>query len=155
MKLGAPLVLTNLTQLQNLLYNKVLQRPYQFWYCLGQVLKLFTLLDAGCKSQRADFCQILRALVLHIFKLWKAKCPASYDSFSADLCSPDRAKIEEIFSKPSRSPNEPAASGKGQSETQAPPFSQPEQSIPPNGSQDLARIALAQAQMQSAPVNQD
>lgn len=74
-----------MTQLQNLLYNKGLGRPYQFWANLGKIFKAYMLLDENEQSPNRQFCALLRTMALHLFRKWQQDCTESYQSFMEDL----------------------------------------------------------------------
>lgn len=59
-----------MTQLQNLLYNKGLARPYQFWVTLGKIFKAFIIVDEDEQSPNRQFCALLRTLALYLFRKW-------------------------------------------------------------------------------------
>ena len=76
--------MTNLTQLQNLIFNKGLSSPYQFWISLGKIFKLSLLMESDEASKNRKFCSIMRALALYIFRLWKMERPDQYKGFQQD-----------------------------------------------------------------------
>lgn len=73
-----PLQVTNLTQLQNLLFNRSLDNIVQFWFSLGKIFKVCMLLEDDETSKNRKFCAILRILCLHMWRLWKRERPDQY-----------------------------------------------------------------------------
>ena len=45
LNLQGPLLVTDLTQLQNILYNRALKGPQQFWQSLGDIFKTCIILE--------------------------------------------------------------------------------------------------------------
>ena len=59
-----------MTQLQNLLFNKGLASPYQFWLNLGKMFKAFMIIDEDEQGINRQFCALLRTLSLYLFRRW-------------------------------------------------------------------------------------
>ena len=75
----------NFTQLQNLLFNQSMQSPYEFWLCLGQLLKTIASIVEPKGGPDAQYCNILRGVTLVLFRCWKQNCAEDYQSFKNDL----------------------------------------------------------------------
>ena len=79
--LQEPLQITNLTQLQCLVLNRAIENPYDFWTHLGNVFKLFYVMQPDKMSLEWQLCTIMRLVSLHLFNAWKASDPESFADF--------------------------------------------------------------------------
>ena len=97
----------NITQLQNLLFNKGLARPSQFWNILGKIFKAYIILDEDEQSTNRQFCAMLRCLSLYLFKRWKSECYESYHTFREDLIDgASNSNLDDAFAMHSKKKND-------------------------------------------------
>ena len=65
------------SEIQNLLYNRGLAGPADFWNALGKVFKIYMIMDRNPESPGRKFCSMLRTLSLHLFRKWQSSCSSS------------------------------------------------------------------------------
>lgn len=84
--------MTNLTQLQCLVLNRAIENPFDFWTHLGNVFKLFYVMQPDKMSLEWQLCAIMRLVSLHLFNAWKANDPESF----ADYQIAREAELEKL-----------------------------------------------------------